>query len=178
MRGTAIAFDPGCVKGKFLSMNWSGKGLERTEGAQVNQDAVKRTLGEPRSAYRRALSAATLAGFVIATAAAGADRTVQTPSIFGPASTPAHAIRELALIVFGITGVIFLVVAGLTVYALMRFRRRRGDDGREPPQVYGSRQIELAWTVVPILIVVVHGPVHLRDRAAPAFAGGSRGHDR
>ena len=121
----------------------------------MDQDAVKRTLGEPRSAYRRALSAATLAGFVIATAAAGADRTVQTPSIFGPASTPAYAIRELALIVFGITGVIFLVVAGLTVYALMRFRRRRGDDGREPPQVYGSRQIELAWTVVPILIVVV-----------------------
>jgi len=75
---------------------------------------------------------------MIVTAAAGADRPVQTPSIFVPASTPAKAIRELALIVFGITGVIFLVVAGLTVYALMRFRRRRGDDGREPPCGIGS----------------------------------------
>ena len=64
-------------------------------------------------------------------------------------------IRELAFFVLGITAVIFLVVAGLGVYALIRFRRRRGDDGREPPQVYGSQQIELAWTVVPLLIVVV-----------------------
>jgi cytochrome c oxidase subunit 2 len=99
--------------------------------------------------------AITVAGFFIPTAAAGADGTVQTPSIFAPASTPAFAIRELTWIVFVITGAIFLVVAGLTVYAIMRFRRRQGDDGREPPQVYGSLQIELAWTVVPILIVVV-----------------------
>src|SRR5262249_52099386 len=53
------------------------------------------------------------------------------------------------------TAAIFLLVGGLGVYAIVRFRRRRDDDGREPPQVYGSRQIELAWTVVPLLIVVV-----------------------
>jgi len=109
----------------------------------------------PRRGYRHALFGAVLAGLMIASTAVGASTTTETPSIFVPASTPAFAIRELALIVFGITGVIFLVVAGLTVYALMRFRRRRGDDGRDPPQVYGSLQIELAWTVVPVLIVVV-----------------------
>ncbi len=96
----------------------------------------------------------TLAGVFVG-AAAAADAPVQTPSIFAPVSTPALAIRELGFFVLGITGVIFLVVAGLGAYALIRFRRRRGDDGREPPQVYGSRQIELAWTVVPLLIVVV-----------------------
>ena len=79
----------------------------------------------------------------------------ETPSIFAPVSTPAFAIREIAFFVLGITAVIFIVVAGLAIYALVRFRRRRGDDGREPPQVYGSHQIELAWTVVPLLIVVV-----------------------
>jgi cytochrome c oxidase subunit 2 len=36
----------------------------------------------------------------------------------------------------------------------VKFRRRRDDDGREPPQVYGSNQVELAWTVIPILTVV------------------------
>jgi cytochrome c oxidase subunit II len=36
-----------------------------------------------------------------------------------------------------------------------KFRKRKGDDGREPPQVYGSLQVELAWTVIPILIVLV-----------------------
>ena len=50
---------------------------------------------------------------------------------------------------------IFAVVVGLLVYSIVRFRRRPDDDGSEPPQVYGSNPIELAWTVVPILIVFV-----------------------
>ena len=78
-----------------------------------------------------------------------------TPSIFAPVSTPAFAIRELSVLAFVIVTFIFIVVAGLTVYAIVRYRRRPGDDGREPPQVYGSTQIELAWTVVPLLIVIV-----------------------
>ncbi len=80
---------------------------------------------------------------------------IQTPSIFAPASTPAFAIRDLSWLVLGISAVIFVVVAGLLAYGVVRFRRRAGDDGREPPQVYGSNQIEMAWTVVPFLIVVV-----------------------
>ncbi len=69
-----------------------------------------------------------------------------TPSVFAPVSTPAFAIRELSFFVLVIVTVIFVVVAGLTMYAIIRYRRRPGDDGREPPQVYGSTQIELAWT--------------------------------
>jgi len=88
-------------------------------------------------------------------AAAGGGASVPTPSIFAPVSSPALAIRELAFLALGITGVIFVVVAGLTAYTLVRFRRRTGDRPGEPPQVYGSGRIELAWTVVPLLIVVV-----------------------
>ena len=86
---------------------------------------------------------------------AAATGIASTPSIFAPVSTPAVAIRELSFLVLAIVTVIFVVVAGLTVYAIIRFRRRPGDEGREPPQVYGSTQIELAWTVVPFLIVIV-----------------------
>jgi cytochrome c oxidase subunit 2 len=75
--------------------------------------------------------------------------------MFAPVSTPAFAIREVSFLVLAIAMFIFIVVAGLTVYAIIRFRRRPGDAGREPPQVYGSTQIELAWTVVPFLIVIV-----------------------
>jgi len=78
-----------------------------------------------------------------------------TPSMFAPVSTPAFAIREVSFLVLAITTFIFVVVAGLMVYAIIRYRRRPGDDGREPPQVYGSAQIELAWTVVPFLIVII-----------------------
>jgi len=50
--------------------------------------------------------------------------------------------------------VIFVVVFSLLAYSVVRFRKKRDDDGREPPQVYGSNQVELAWTVIPVLIVV------------------------
>jgi len=78
-----------------------------------------------------------------------------TPSIFAPVSTPAFAIRDLSFFVLAITAVIFLIVAGFAVYALIRFGRRPTNPQTEPAQVYGSTQIELAWTVVPLLIVVV-----------------------
>jgi cytochrome c oxidase subunit 2 len=78
-----------------------------------------------------------------------------TPWIFDPAATPAYAIRELSYLVLGLTGAIFLLVTGLLTYALLRYRRRSTDPDREPPQFYGSTQIELAWTLVPVLIVVV-----------------------
>ena len=76
-------------------------------------------------------------------------------SIFAPASTPAKSIVDLAFFVLTITGIIFVVVAALLVYAVVKFRGRAADAGKEPPQVYGSTQIELAWTVVPFLIVII-----------------------
>jgi len=77
------------------------------------------------------------------------------PSILAPASTPANEIYGLSLFVLLITGSIFVVVAGLLAYATIRFRVRESDGLNEPPQVYGSTQVELAWTVIPVLIVVV-----------------------
>jgi cytochrome c oxidase subunit 2 len=77
------------------------------------------------------------------------------PSIFAPESTPAHSISQLAVFVLLITGVMFVLVAGLLTYAVIRFRRRANDDGMEPAQVYGSGPVEAAWTTVPFLIVIV-----------------------
>ena len=76
-------------------------------------------------------------------------------SIFAPESTPAHSIMQLSVFVLAITGAIFVVVLSLILYAVVRFRRRSRDDGKEPAQVYGSNPVEMAWTVVPIIIVVV-----------------------
>ena len=75
-------------------------------------------------------------------------------NIFAPASTPAKSIFGLSLFVLAVTGAIFLVVFTLLLYSVVKFRKRPNDDGREPPQVYGSNQVELAWTVIPVLIVV------------------------
>jgi cytochrome c oxidase subunit 2 len=64
-------------------------------------------------------------------------------------------IHGLSLFVIQITAAIFIVVAALWLYVVVRYRQRDPSDDSEPPQIYGSTQIELAWTVIPILIVVV-----------------------
>jgi len=76
-------------------------------------------------------------------------------SIFASASTPADAIAQLSHFVLAVTAAIFVFVGGLLAYAVARFRKRRHDDDAEPAQVYGSNEVEIAWTVVPVLIVVV-----------------------
>lgn len=78
-------------------------------------------------------------------------------SIFTPAGTPSHSVYTLSLLVLSISLGIFLVVAGLLLFALIKYRHRPADPmaSREPAQIYGSNQIELSWTVIPILIVVM-----------------------
>ena len=74
-------------------------------------------------------------------------------TIFAPASSAAAAIFDLSALVIAVTAVIFLGVCALLVYVIVAFRKRANDDGSEPAQVYGSNQVEIAWTVIPILIV-------------------------
>lgn len=77
-------------------------------------------------------------------------------NIFEPLASPAAAEKNIALFTLAITGAIFLIVGGLIAFTIWRFRSRPGDDtNQEPAQVYGSNQIEVAWTVIPILIVFV-----------------------
>jgi len=76
-------------------------------------------------------------------------------NIFAPASTPADSIVSLSLFVCVTVAVIFISVFALLVYALLKYRNKETDDLSEPAQIYGSTQVELAWTVIPILIVLV-----------------------
>jgi cytochrome c oxidase subunit II len=83
------------------------------------------------------------------------EQTTRNLSIFAPVSPPAESIRNLSILVFAITGFIFLVVEGVLLYCLIRSRRRAAGDTTEPPQVYGSKPIEIAWTAAPALIVFI-----------------------
>src|SRR5262249_30762952 len=76
---------------------------------------------------------------------------------------------NLSVLVLAITGFIFIVVEGILISSIIRFRRRAairvapGADATglvpavdaEPPQVYGSKPIEIAWTAAPALVVFV-----------------------
>jgi cytochrome c oxidase subunit 2 len=87
---------------------------------------------------------------------------MQNLSIFDPAAPPAESIRNLSVLVFAITGFIFVVVEGILIYAIVRFRRRTASAVGEPPQVYGSKPIEIAWTAAPALVVFVLALVSAR----------------
>lgn len=75
-------------------------------------------------------------------------------SIFAPVSTPAESIFGLSVFVLATVASIFAVVFTLLTYAVVRFRNKNADRRTEPPQIYGSTQVELAWTVIPVLIVI------------------------
>ena len=91
----------------------------------------------------------------MAAAAASDSSSTGLLNIFAPESTPAKSIFNLSIFVLVITGIIFVVVFTLLVYSISKFRVNSANADREPAQVYGSTQIELAWTIIPVLIVIV-----------------------
>jgi len=121
-------------------------------------DEEKTLIGRMRSSGFHTIRKVMSLGFLLVAcvAAGGTSTFVGSPTnIFSPASTPAKSIVHLSFFVLAITGIIFAVVFTLLLYAIVKFRWRPVHAGSEPAQVYGSTQIELAWTIIPILIVVV-----------------------
>jgi len=108
------------------------------------------------SKWPSALQVVQLVFWCVARAAATepASPALSPTNIFAPASTPAKSIFGLSIFVLAVTASIFAVVFTLLAYCVVKFRKRINDDVRDPPQVYGSNQVELAWTVIPVLIVV------------------------
>ena len=96
-----------------------------------------------------------VASLLFARALSSAEPVHAIGNIFRPLATPAERVSELSILTLVICAAVFLVVASLLVYAVIRFGYREGDSRSEPPQVYGSNQVEIAWTVVPVLIVFV-----------------------
>jgi cytochrome c oxidase subunit II len=80
--------------------------------------------------------------------------TTSPTNIFAPASTPAGSIFGLSIFVLVTVTTIFIVVFALLAYTVVKFRKRGNADNTEPVQIYGSTRVELAWTVIPVLIVV------------------------
>lgn len=69
----------------------------------------------------------------------------------GPVAEKQLSVIYLALIVM--IGV-FAVVMIIYVYVLLRFRKRKGQTGI-PKQVEGNHKLEIIWTVIPFLLLIV-----------------------
>jgi cytochrome c oxidase subunit 2 len=71
-----------------------------------------------------------------------------------PVTEAAEDVFNLYVAILVLAGIVFLGVEGFIVYALVRYRRKPGDDVL-PPQVHGNNLIEIVWTAIPTVIVLI-----------------------
>jgi cytochrome c oxidase subunit 2 len=82
---------------------------------------------------------------------------------FNPHSPQTQVIAALFTNVLILAAIIFLIVAGLVTYGVVRYRVRAGQG--EPQPNFGSRTLEITWTAIPLLIVTVLFVVTVRAMA-------------
>jgi cytochrome c oxidase subunit 2 len=58
-------------------------------------------------------------------------------------------ILSLSVMIF-----VFVVVMAIYIYVLVRYRRRKGDN-KIPKQVEGNHKLEILWTVIPIILLII-----------------------
>ena len=52
--------------------------------------------------------------------------------------------------------VVFVLVEGVLLYAVIKFRRRPGQD-ELPPQTHGHTALEITWTIIPTILILALG---------------------
>ena len=69
-----------------------------------------------------------------------------------PQSPLARAIYDLGIVSCVVFALIFVIVTGAITFSMFRFRARAGEP--DPRQILGNRKVEIAWTIIPFLIVI------------------------
>ncbi len=82
------------------------------------------------------------------------------PSVFQPRSTNAGSIYNLIVIIFIIAAIVFVVVEGILIYASIRFNRKK--DAGLPDQIEGNTRLEIGWTLLPAVVLLIVFFVMLR----------------
>ncbi|CAN5244767.1 cytochrome c oxidase subunit II [soil metagenome] len=89
---------------------------------------------------------------LVAVLVAGCGLTGGPQDALDPAGPVAEAQDRLWDLVFPIAVAVFVLVQGLIIVAMVRFRRRPGDDD-VPRQVEGNTRLEIVWTAIPAVIL-------------------------
>lgn len=72
---------------------------------------------------------------------------------FSPVGPDAESIDDLSKLVFGIAGIVFVLVMGAIVFVIAKFRDK-GDGDELPYQLHGNTKLELGWTILPAVILI------------------------
>ncbi len=70
------------------------------------------------------------------------------------ASAQAEPIDRMFRIEFIIIYILFSLIVGLMIYSIVVFRRRKGDT-TDAVHIEGNTKLELFWTIIPLIIVIV-----------------------
>jgi cytochrome c oxidase subunit 2 len=70
-----------------------------------------------------------------------------------PASPNAEGINQTYYYIAIFTGIVLVLVEGALLWFVFKYRRSRRPRAEEGPQIHGNTRLEIAWTVVPVLIV-------------------------
>ena len=70
-----------------------------------------------------------------------------------PASTNAQQVYNLIMVVAGLAAIVFVVVEGALIYAVARFRPKQPSG--LPRQVEGNTRLEILWTVLPLIMLLI-----------------------
>ncbi|HWR64634.1 MAG TPA: cytochrome c oxidase subunit II [Bellilinea sp.] len=77
-----------------------------------------------------------------------------SPTFLNPASTTASHEARLYWIILVMALVVFVLVEGGLLWTVIR-DRKRPEDIAPAPQFHGNTRLEVTWTVIPILLVIV-----------------------
>ncbi|MBW4512369.1 MAG: cytochrome c oxidase subunit II [Scytonematopsis contorta HA4267-MV1] len=94
------------------------------------------------------------------------------------ASAQAPLVDEFFNILIAVATALFIVVEGIILIFAIKFRRRPGDDADGPP-IEGSVPLEILWTAIPSIIVVILGIYSVdvyKDMGGVSFAGDHMSH--
>ncbi len=74
-------------------------------------------------------------------------------SVNNPAGDNMQRIWDLFVPIFWASVVVFVIVQGVLIYAVVRFRRRPNQPA--PVPTHGNTKLEIAWTIMPAIILAV-----------------------
>jgi cytochrome c oxidase subunit II len=76
-------------------------------------------------------------------------------STLQPAGEAADMQFSLMLLSTAIMVLVIVVVTIIFVYVVIRFRQRKGEENKIPKQVEGNHKLEILWTVIPIILLLI-----------------------
>jgi cytochrome c oxidase subunit II len=80
-----------------------------------------------------------------------------SPTVQNGASAQGHDIFNLYILISVFAVFIFLLVEGLLLWIILKYRRSHQPAGYRPPEWHGNTKLEVAWTLGPFLILAVIG---------------------